>query len=270
SERMKPFSGTPEVQIHLVHDQFANGMIRLKDQMPDLFQQTCPKFFFIDPFGAKGVPFATVSDILSNRFTEVLINLDADGIARILRANTSAVYERLLTEIFGDDSWRKISRSSSFSQQCREVLNLYKGNLRKHAQYIFSFEMKTSESALNYFLVFASQHPRGLEKMKEAMKKIDQDGSYRFSDTSVGQTIMFRGDDSNLFSKAMKMHFAGRKVSFEELRDFALNETPFLNPKQMLKQLEADGFITVESSDQRRKGTFNEAKIRSIEFRPET
>ncbi|MEI6399287.1 MAG: hypothetical protein WCO71_11000, partial [Pseudomonadota bacterium] len=115
-----------------------------------------------------------------------------------------------------------------------------------------------------------SQHPRGLEKMKEAMKKIDQDGSYRFSDTSVGQTIMFRGDDSNLFSKAMKMHFAGRKVSFEELRDFALNETPFLNPKQMLKQLEADGFITVESSDQRRKGTFNEAKIRSIEFRPET
>jgi len=196
--------------------------------------------------------------------------IDADGIARILRANTSTVYERLLTEIFGDDSWRKISRSSSFSQQCREVLNLYKGNLRKHAQYIFSFEMKTSESALNYFLVFASQHPRGLEKMKEAMKKIDQDGSYRFSDTSVGQTIMFRGDDSNLFSKAMKMHFAGRKVSFEELRDFALNETPFLNPKQMLKQLEADGFITVESSDQRRKGTFNEAKIRSIEFRPET
>jgi hypothetical protein len=159
----------------------------------------------------------------------------------------------------------------SHAQLSREVLQLYKKSLRNlpNVRYVFAFEMQGQNSTLNYYLVFASQNPLGLEKMKEAMKKIDQTGEYRFSDANVGQMVMFRADDPREYSQRLYGKFVGRRVSYEELRDYALNETPFINPKGMLKLLEeGGGFISsVGTSDpKRRRGTFNEKNIRYIEF----
>jgi hypothetical protein len=38
--------------------------------------------------------------------------------------------------------------------------------------------MRSSDDLLNYYLPFASQEKLGLQKMKEAMKSIDQDGRF--------------------------------------------------------------------------------------------
>ena len=62
--------------------------------------------------------------------------------------------------------------------------------------------------------------------------------------------------------------FKDKTVTYSELRDFALNETPFINPKAMLRDLEGKGLIIVSSSDpKRRAGTFNEDKIKAITFK---
>lgn len=56
-------------------------------------------------------------------------------------------------------------------------------------------------------------------------------------------------------------------AKYSELNDYALNETPFINPKRMLKDLEGKGMIQVRSSDpKRRKGTFNEECLIDITF----
>ena len=67
--------------------------------------------------------------------------------------------------------------------------------------------------------------------------------------------------------------FAGQKLTMNPYalpRDFALNKTPLLNPKKMLALLEKQGLLRVEPSDpkKRRKGTFNEEKLESLEFAP--
>ena len=269
-EQVQSFQSSARVHVHLLNSSFVDGMAALKTLLPDAFTKSFPLFVFIDPFGPTAVPFSTVAEILSSGCSEVLINLDADGIARIFKAKEQAKSEAHLDAILPDKSWREmLSEDLPFAELCKQVLELYKAGLRNlpSVRYVFAFEMQGPGGALNYYLVFASQHPLGLEKMKEAMRSIDKTGEYRFSDARAGQATMFRFDDPVEFSQRLFEQFKGRKVKYSELHNFALNETPFTNPKSMLKELESQQLIKVQSRDpKRRKGTFNEQTLQYIEF----
>jgi three-Cys-motif partner protein len=261
------------VKIHLIPKSFSDGIDQLRSEIPRAFTGVFPLFVFIDPFGATGAPFTIVADILKSPRSEVLINFDADGIARIYRAENSANSFVLLDEVFGSHEWEMgLADTAEFPVLCQNVLQLYKKRLRQlpKVRYVFAFEMRTRAKSLNYYLVFASQHPLGLEKMKEAMKKVDQTGNYQFTDAHVDQYALFRFDEPENYSHLFFSHFQGKTVQYRELRDFALNETPFTNPKSMLKDLEKKVLITVISRDQKRRvGTFNEDKIDWIVFKDE-
>lgn len=199
-------------------------------------------------------------------------NLDADGIARIFQAGAEANRDVLLTDIFGDQSWEAaLSGTASFQEQCVRVLELYKQRLRtiSGVRYVFAFEMRGKTETLNYFLVFASRHPLGLEKIKEAMRAVDQTGGYTFSDADVRQPRLFRFDKPAEFAQKMFSFYKGQRVSYAELRDYALNETPFRNPKSMLKHLEDKSLlqsVEVRPGKKRRKGTFSERAVAAVVF----
>lgn len=259
------------VKVHLLQATFAEGLLKLKEELPHAFSKHCPLFVFIDPFGATGVPFASIKDILKSPCSEVLLNFDADGIARIYSAAEDANSDSLLNKTFGDDRWKSaLTGAHNFKTQCRLILNLYKQTLRSlpNIRYEFAFEMSSMSGSLNYYLVFASQHHLGLEKMKEAMKKVDQTGNYHFSDANIDQQNLFRFDKPEDYSPLLFSYFQGKTAIYDELRDYALNETPFINPKSMLKDLEEKDLIHVNSRDEkRRKGTFNEEKIINTVFK---
>ena len=255
-KKIHPFRGARELKIHVYNADFVTGLAKVRKDIPAPFCKSHPLFVFIDPFGAIGAPFSVVREILNSGCSEVLINLDADGIARIYRAKDEAKHEQLLTTIYGDQSWSgELTDEQLFPVLCRKAL---------------SFEMQKQAGALNYFLVFASKHPLGLVKMKEAMKRIDQDGSYRFADANVSQPLLFRFDDPEQYARLMYRHFEGRRLSYEpvenELNDYALNQTPFLNAKAMLAALERQKLISLTSGASRRKGTFKEGVVKEIEF----
>ena len=241
----------------------------IKQAVPEPFASDCPLFVFIDPFGATGAPFQSVSEILNSPCSEVLINLDADGIGRNFKAHNDAT----LTEIFGDTSWKAELRDElPFDVLCRKVLQVYKDRLRTlpGVRYIFEVEMQGTSGTLNYFLVFASKHPLGLIKMKEAMRSIAQNGTYKFADADVGQTALFRFDEPEAYHMKLFEEFNGQAVDYDSRTDdvtaFALNHTPFINAKSMLVLLEKAGMITATASDSKRKrGTFDE-KVTAISF----
>lgn len=272
AEKISSFDLPSTISLHAYPETFTKGLESVKKEIPLPFNGQHPLFVFIDPFGATGVPFTVVAELLKSPCSEVLINLDADGIARIFKAGKSADHERNLTEIFAGDEWRPLfSTGDPFEVLCRKVLQLYKTKLRsiERVQYVFPFEMRTSAAVLNYYLVFASQHWLGLEKMKQSMRKIDKSGSYCFSDASVGQSSLFRFDNPEEHSLTLYDRFRGRETRYSELRDFALNETPFTNPKSMLKDLERNKhrIAEVKSTDpKRREGTFNEKTLIYVRF----
>ena len=243
---------------------FVEGIAELRRLVPRPFISDEPLFVFIDPFGSTQVPFGTVNGILCSPCSEVLINLDADGIGRIYTANNPNRDEQL-TSIFGDESWRSALTSPDFGVLCRQVLELYRRKLRAipNVKYTFSYEMRGRHDTLNYHLVFASQNPLGLEKMKEAMKKIDQNGGYCFSDGAIGMPTLFRYDQPKDFSDKLHASFVGQTVAHAAVRDYTLNETPFVSPTQMLKLLDEQGLIEVN----RIKGSgFSEEHVQTVRF----
>ena len=128
--------------------------------------------------------------------------------------------------------------------------------------------MRGRGDTLNYYLVFATKHLLGLKKMKEAMRLIDKTGAYSFSDAHVDQHVLFRADNAEVFADELFKRFDGQEVPMELLSTYALNETPFLNAKEMLGILDSAGRISVETHQgaKLRAGTFPEDKIRSIRF----
>lgn len=260
-----------KIHTYFFNSTFVDGLSELRKQAHNPFSPPSPLFAFVDPFGATGVPFTNIRDLLSRESCEVLINFDSDGIGRIFRAKGAANHEDILNRIFDDDSWKmELAKHQISHELYRGVLALYKQKLRAlpNVRYVFAFEMRSAKDTIDYHLVFASQHPLGLEKMKEAMNKIAKNGDYCFSDAvHPNQTTLFRFDDPSAYSQQLFEQFRERVVQYPELNDYALNETPFTNPKSMLKDLEKKGMIQVNSSDsKRRKGTFNEENLMGITF----
>lgn len=225
-----------------------------------------PTFALIDPFGATGLPFKVIAEILSYKSCEVLLNLDSDGIGRLVTAQTFAKNQAHLDALFGDPSWRtELDPKRPMQKLSAQVLAFYKKRLKTTAKYVFAFAMNSREGQLNYHLVFASQHPLGLEKMKEAMKAVDQTGTYSFSDDTVGQELLrFDFDAPVMWAERMQRELAGKWRPYDDFRDYALNETPFFNPKSMLQELENRGVLEVKAAAGRRKGTFPEGKIEQL------
>jgi three-Cys-motif partner protein len=259
-----------KIHAHFFNSTFVDGLSALRRQAHNPFSPPSPLFAFVDPFGATGVPFSDIKDLLSRESSEVLINFDSDGIVRIFLAEEAANHEEILNEVFGDDSWRtELAKHRVSHERYRGVLALYKQKLLAlpKVRYVFAFEMRSAKNTIDYHLVFASQHPLGLVKMKEAMKTIDSSGEFCFSDAHLHQSKMFRFDEPSAYSPQLFEQFRGRVVKYPELNDYALNETPFTNPKSMLKDLEGKDLIQVRSGDpKRRKGTFNEENLIDITF----
>ncbi len=256
----------PHVHPYFFAATFETQLVKVRQRLPLAFTDGSPLFVFIDPFGATGVPLPTVASILTTTCSEVLINFDADGFARNLQN------DHVLDEVFGDRTWLPVRNEvSDFGVQCRRLLALYKVKLKAlpTVKHVFSFEMRASAQVPSYHLVFATGHPLGLKKMKEAMRAIDQTGEYRFTDADVDQPRLLPWNDPTVFGAKMAAHFSGKAASYTELDNWALDETDYTNPKEMLKFLESSDRIEVEAvpGAVRKKGTFPAEKIHRILFR---
>jgi hypothetical protein len=151
----------------------------------------------------------------------------------------------------------------------RKTMTLYREQLMRlpGVRYVFPFEMRTHKDSINYFLVFASQHFRGLEKMKEAMKSVDTSGAYRFCDASHNQGELFRFDEPDSYADLLLSRYAGKTVVLDDVRDTVLLDTPFSTPNAVLKNLEQSGRLTVQSRNPgRRRGTFKPEDTVSLTF----
>lgn len=256
----------PQFKWSVEQGSFEDKVGGLLASLKETGKHLAPTFAFIDPFGATGLPFKVIAEILSYKSCEVLLNLDSDGIGRLVSAQAFEKNQAHLDVLFGDASWRtELDPRLPMQKLSAQVLAFYKKRLKTAAKYVFAFAMNSREGQLNYHLVFASQHPLGLEKMKEAMRKVDQTGAYSFSDDTVGQELLrFDFDAPAIWAERMQRSLAGKWRAYAEFRDYALNETPFTNPKPMLRELESRGVLEIESSAGRKKGSFPEDKIERI------
>lgn len=123
--------------------------------------------------------------------------------------------------------------------------------------------MHDDRNKLIYYLFFASHHPLGHKKMKEAFWKVDSQSGFKFSDrTDSNQPVLFELDPSVGLAKELKTHFSGTTQKSEDVISFVENETAYIetHAKKALTHLENENVISVEpiksAGTKRRKNTF--------------
>lgn len=273
-ETVAPFVGKPRLTVTHEHCEFVTGIGRLSSKVPGPFLGKGPLFVFADPFGATMTPFRVFADCMRGDTAELLINLDADGAGRILAAESNNRHDEQMDALFGGDCWKKrLTARGDLPALSLQILDLYKERLRTlhGVKYVWSFAMRSKSGksdTLNYHLVFATKHPLGMKKMKEAMRKIDGTGAYSFSDAHIAQQVLFRDDNDQVYADKLFAHFDGKTATPDDVETYALNETPFTSAKPMLILLQKKGRLEVEAvpGEKLKAGTFPDGKVKKLRF----
>ena len=125
--------------------------------------------------------------------------------------------------------------------------------------------MRDCDRKTIYYLFFASNHPLGHVKMKEAFWKIDPSSGFCFSDaTNPDQPVLFEIDETLGLATDLSREFAKRKVPVEEVKRYVEDTTPFVatHMRDALKLLEDEGQMKAGEykldGSRRRKNTYPE------------
>jgi three-Cys-motif partner protein len=225
-----------------------------------------PVFAFLDPFGFTGIPFDVVSDILRRPRAEVLVTFMYEEINRFATLEDQAGH---MDRLFGTSDWGRIRACETVPERRRFFEALYAGQLNKCARFVRSFQMRNKNDATDYFLFYATNHPLGLAKMKEAMWRVDPTGEFAFSDaTDPAQAIMFSEEpDYVLLSNVIHRRFLGKTHCVREIENFVIEQTAFTAShfKKALKALESAAPPRVEAVDpppERKKNTYADPGLR--------
>ncbi len=141
-----------------------------------------------------------------------------------------------------------------------------------HQATAFGGGVLTKGNKTDYFLFFGTNNITGLRKMKEAMWKVDKNGTFQFSDSTHNpdQPVLFELEpDYRQLKNIILKEFKGKLVSIAELENFILTQTPFREThykKQILVPMEKaqPPEIRVKYGIKRRKYTFPPQSI--VEF----
>jgi hypothetical protein len=94
---------------------------------------------------------------------------------------------------------------------------------------------------------------------------VDKSGLYTFSDATAGQSeLPFDFKQPADFARRMRAFLGGTPRPYGEFNDYALNETPFRNPKSMLEHLKQEGVVEVRWKGAPARRGFPVDKIQSI------
>ncbi len=233
--------------IHTEVSEFEKTVGQILNDLKSKNLNLAPTFAFVDPFGFKGIPFSLIKELLNNPKTEVFINIMADFINRFVEHPDANTRQHII-DLFGTDQALQIIADGD--NRLETLRQLYQAQLETCAKYVRYFEMQDEQGRLIYYLFFASKHPLGFVKMKEAFWKVDPESGFHFSDkTNPAQMILLSTDPSRDLIKIIMQRFSGKRAKVSEIQKFVEEDTSYISKhmRQALNFMEADGTISVEA-----------------------
>jgi three-Cys-motif partner protein len=175
------------------------------------------------------VPLGLIRRIGRNRASEVLITFPSEWFRRFARLQETDKGDQW----FGAPSWRAVGQIESTEAKKRFLVDEYRCTLSKAGfPMTLAFEM-LDEDGHEIFLIFGTANKLGLERMKDAMWKVDPVYGLRFRDPRDPLQSAFAIDDADLFPllRSLRERLADRAPqSVKTLRDFTLLETAYRPP----------------------------------------
>jgi three-Cys-motif partner protein len=156
--------------VHALQGEFVK-QIPTVDQLIKADSQNPFKFVLLDPTGWAQIPMDELKSFLHERSSEVLVNLMTRDINRFLDQPTrSDSYRRL----FGRPGVLEILQNTAPENRAEQAVVEYSKSLRLLCGFKFissAVVLEPNKESIRYFLVYATNHERGIEVFKTAEMK---------------------------------------------------------------------------------------------------
>ncbi len=248
-----------KTSVQVLTGAFDETLTSVLDDVDAQSTHLAPCFVMVDPFGVAGTPMSVLARILGNLRSELYISFMYDFINRF---STTPEFASNLDQLFGTPDWRYCSSLQDPDARKSCFYDLYDAQLRQAgAKFVVRFELYQGQR-LVYAIFFATQHPKGCDKMKQAIWKVIPFGDFAFRAAAPGQlTMNLTAASFALLRQHVLTEFRGKGwISIDDVLDFVSSDrTPFHTGhlrKCGLVPLEDSGQLLVDPATRRRKHTF--------------
>ncbi|MGI6121802.1 MAG: three-Cys-motif partner protein TcmP [Saccharofermentanales bacterium] len=251
--------------------------IEVGDEVAKMFssRKTVPAFFFVDPWGYKGLSLKLVSSIIKSWGCDCVLFFNYNRVN--MGVNNDAVKPHMIS-LFGEERFNKLRRKLSETQSAdkREEIVVHElcDALRQSgSKYVLPFCFKSdSGTRTSHYLIFLSKKFLAYDKMKEIMAKESSDTKaevpsfeYNPLDLFYKQVTIFDLSSSPLdgLKSELLEKYVGQEIDFLQLyKEHSVNR-PFIkkNYKDVLRNMYDEGLISAidpETNKLPRKGTFSD------------
>lgn len=149
-----------------------------------------PVFAFLDSYGGPDVPFDVARVIARRPSSEVLITFGTNFLTRF---GSKDEYQAAGDQAFGGQAWRRVYELPA-AEKKPFLISTYRHSLKTAGfTYVLSFEM-IDDTGSDLHLVFGTKDPLGLERMKDAMWKVDPVRGVHYRDPRIPDQAAFEFD----------------------------------------------------------------------------
>ncbi len=239
------------------------------DEIVKMFEQMnlVPTFFFVDPWGYKGLSLGLINSVLKNWGCDCVFFFNYN---RINMGLGNDAVEEHMNVLFGDERANelreKLELLPSREREAAIVEALTAALRELGANYVLPFCFKDEKgSRTTHHLIFATKHPRGYRIMKEIMAKQSSEGpqgvaSFGYCPASAIHPLLFELNRPLDDLEGMLLgEYEGLTLTTAELYDRHNVGHPYTmkNYKDVLISMEERGLIKADPPrESRRKGTF--------------
>jgi three-Cys-motif partner protein len=234
------------------------------------------KFVFLDPKGWADIPMEKLAPFLNDRSSEVLINLMTRHINRFLDQPTRAEsYNQLFGRPGVLDALQKVPTGND--QRAEQAVREYCRSLKQVCDYRYvssAVILEPAKKAIRYFLVYASNHPDGIEVFKNAeiaaaqlqdsikhekdvqktlQNTLDFNDGPR-TDYAFGLRQRYLEMARQALKKRLRKSGVGKLIAYEELFCEALGY-PLVTPNDLVEMLDRlkPGVVSILKGELRKK-----------------
>ncbi|MCG3149630.1 MAG: hypothetical protein PCFJNLEI_03095 [Verrucomicrobiae bacterium] len=210
------------------------------------------KFVLLDPKGWADIPMDEIKPLIMGRSSEVLVNLMTSDIRRFLDEDSRALS---FHKLFGrDDVLQKLQELPKGAERTEFAVYEYCRSLKKLCGFKYvstAVVLAPDKESVKYFLVYATNHPVGIEVFKRAEMKVAGIQEQVRVDVQIrrtGQTLM--AFDECAPKSRTTLRLRDRYVALA--KDKVLSELLDAGPKGILYSelfCEAMGFGLVQPDD---------------------
>ena len=160
----------PDVSVTAIPGKFVDTISKINEHLR-LAGPRAFKFVLLDPMGWADIPMKKLQPFLKMRSCEVLINLMTKHINRFLNEEDRA---SSYNNLFGRPGVLESLRSAVGEEREELAVKEYCRSLQMLCSFQFvssAVILEPQEAKIRYFLVYATNHPRGIEVFKTAENK---------------------------------------------------------------------------------------------------